>query len=90
MRPVLTAQAAVSVLHLRQVDERDNRSAYALRIGERPVYPPAGGVVFSKLSKLLNQEDALSAPCLKDFQFCSPQAPSRSAGTLRTDLIRLF
>ena len=23
----------------------------------------AGGVVFSKLSKLLNQEDALSAPC---------------------------
>jgi hypothetical protein len=25
----------------------------------------SGGVVFSKLSKLLNQEDALSAPCFK-------------------------
>jgi len=24
-----------------------------------------GGVVFPKLSKLLNQEDALSAPCLR-------------------------
>ena len=24
-----------------------------------------GGLVFSKLSKLLNQEDALRAPCLK-------------------------
>src|ERR1700693_1421220 len=30
------------------------------------------GVLFLKLSKLLNQEDALSAPC-------SPQAPSRGA-----------
>jgi hypothetical protein len=27
--------------------------------------PVTGGVVFSKLSKLLNQEDALSAPCLR-------------------------
>jgi hypothetical protein len=26
--------------------------------------PVPGGVVFSELSKLLNQEDALSAPCL--------------------------
>jgi hypothetical protein len=26
------------------------------------------GVVFSKLSKLLNQEDALSAPCLQHFR----------------------
>ena len=25
-----------------------------------------GGVAFSKLSKLLNQEDALSGPCLRD------------------------
>ena len=32
--------------------------------GLRPV---SGDVVFSKLSKLLNQEDALSAPCLKHF-----------------------
>jgi hypothetical protein len=27
-----------------------------------------GGVVFSKLSKLLNQEDALGAPCLQHFR----------------------
>jgi hypothetical protein len=27
--------------------------------------PVSGGVVFSKLSKLLNQESALSAPCLQ-------------------------
>ena len=27
-----------------------------------------GGVVFSKLSKLLNQEDALSAPYLQHFR----------------------
>jgi hypothetical protein len=27
-----------------------------------------GGVVFFKLSKLLNQEDALSAPCLQHFR----------------------
>jgi hypothetical protein len=27
----------------------------------------SGGVVFSKLSKLLNQEDALGAPCLQHF-----------------------
>jgi hypothetical protein len=30
--------------------------------------PAPSGVVFSKLSKLLNQEDALSAPCLQDFR----------------------
>jgi hypothetical protein len=28
----------------------------------------SGGVVFSKLSKLLNQEDALGAPCLQRFR----------------------
>jgi hypothetical protein len=53
--------------------------------------------VFPKLSKLLNQEDALSAPC-------SPQAPARGAprpaprlagaggtgGMLRIGLIRHF
>jgi hypothetical protein len=43
--------------------------------------PVSGGVVFSKLSKLLNQEDALSAPCLH-LDFCSPQAPKRGAGML--------
>ena len=31
-------------------------------------FSSAGGVLFPKLSKLLNQEDALSAPC-------SPRAP---------------
>jgi hypothetical protein len=41
------------------------------------------GVVFPKLSKLLNQENALSAPW-------SPQAPSRGAGMLRTGVIRRF
>ena len=50
----------------------------------------AAGVVFSKLSKLLNQEDALSALCLRG-EFCSPQvAPSRGAGMLRTGVIRHF
>jgi hypothetical protein len=70
-----------------------------LRIGERPVFlrrpcplasdglgPVSGGVVFSKLSKLLNQEDALSAPWLRG-DFCSPQAPSRDAGMLRKGVI---
>jgi hypothetical protein len=47
----------------------------------------AGDVVFSKLSKLLNQENALGAPCLQR-DFCSPQAPSRGAGMLRTGVIR--
>ena len=42
------------------------------------------GVLFPKLSRLLNQERALSAPC-------SPQAPARGgAGMLRTGLIRRF
>jgi hypothetical protein len=47
----------------------------------------SGGVVFSKLSKLLNQEDALGAPC-KRIDFCSPQSLSRGAGMLRTGVIR--
>ena len=46
-------------------------------------------VVFSKLSKVLNQEDALGAPCL-GCDFCSPQTPSRGAGMLRTGVIRRF
>jgi hypothetical protein len=32
-----------------------------------------GPVLFLKLSKLLNQEDALSVPCLRG-NFCAPQA----------------
>jgi hypothetical protein len=65
-------------------DKRDDIFVHALRIGDRPVCHPAsvpsglgpvtGGVVFSKLSKLLNQEDALSVPCLYG-DFCPPQAP---------------
>jgi hypothetical protein len=54
--------------------------------GLRPV---SGGVASSKLSILLNQENALSAPCICG-DFCSPQAPSRGAGTLRTGVIRRF
>jgi hypothetical protein len=46
-------------------------SAETLSIGDRPVCQStrdnagqvSGGVVFPKLSKLLNQEDALGAPC---------------------------
>jgi hypothetical protein len=38
--------------------------------------------VFSKLSKLLNQEDALSGPCVRG-DFCSPHATSQGAGRLR-------
>jgi hypothetical protein len=50
----------------------------------------SGGASFPKLSKLLNQEDALSAPCLRG-EFCSPQAaPSRGTGMLRTGVIRHF
>jgi hypothetical protein len=46
--------------------------------GVRVIWPGttwlSGGVVFSKLSKLLNQEDALSAPCLR-----GDSAPRRRA-----------
>jgi hypothetical protein len=50
----------------------------------------SGGVAFPKLSKLLNQEDALSALCLRG-EFCSPRAaPSRGAGMLRTGVFRHF
>ena len=45
--------------------------------------------MFPKLSKLLNQEDALSAPCLR-CDFYSPQALSRGGAMLRTRLIRRF
>ena len=43
-------------------------------------------VWLSKLSKLLNQEDALSAPCLRT-DFCSAQAPSER-GSAAHSLIR--
>ena len=60
-------------------------SAYELRIDECPVCHPASvspdlgwppAVVFLKLSKLLNQEDALSVPYLHS-DFRSPQAKKR-------------
>jgi len=61
-------------------------------ISERPVCHPAfvsswpgiaradvrSGVAFPELSKLLNQEGALGAPCLRG-DFCSPQARPRGA-----------
>ena len=54
-------------------------------------WPGLSGVVaFPKLSKLLNQERALSAPCLHG-EFCSPHsAPSRGAPMLRKGVIRHF
>jgi hypothetical protein len=74
-------------LRLRATDWRTSR----LSSGVRVVWPRAGdrwcGVF--QLSKLLNQEDALSAPCLRG-DFCSPQAPRGSAGILRKGLIRRF
>jgi hypothetical protein len=75
---------------------------YAPLVGERPVCHPASSsgirviwpravdrCVVSKLSKLLNQEDALSVPCLRGG-FYSPQACSRNAGIVRKDFIRSF
>jgi hypothetical protein len=44
---------------------------------------------FFRLSRLLNQEDTLRAPC-SHRDFSSTQAPSRGAGMLRTEVIRTF
>ena len=69
-----------------------------LRIGKRPACssvrpcspaPHRLAMVVSKLSKLLNQEDALSAPWLRG-DLCSPQAPPRDAVILRKGVIRRF
>jgi hypothetical protein len=72
-----TEQVAVSVFHSVSPVTNGAMSAYALRIGKRLVCHPAspssglwlvtGGVVFSKLSKLLNQGGALSAPYVRIF-----------------------
>jgi hypothetical protein len=49
-----------------------------------------GGAASIKLSKLLNQEDALGAPCFRT-SFCSPQAaPFAGASMLRTGVIHHF
>src|ERR1700739_1804810 len=47
--------------------------------------PVAGGVVFFKLSKLLNQEDALSVPCLRGV-FCSPRECCEKASSIAFDV----
>ncbi len=48
------------------VTKQDDISGYALRISDFSVCHPASvGVAFPELSKLLNQEDALSVPCLR-------------------------
>jgi hypothetical protein len=78
----LPDRRAVSVFTWSAGDKRDDILFYALRIDEHPVSHPAsvssglgltGGAVFPKLSKLLNQENALSAPCLRG-DFYSPHA----------------
>jgi hypothetical protein len=79
--------------------QMDDIFVCALRIGEVPwvirpsvssgLGPVTCGAMFSRLSKMLNQENALSAPCLRSDS-CSPQAPSRSTGILRKDLISHF
>ena len=64
------------MLDRRPFADRDG-STYEVRAGERPLCHPASvppawddlgmvsdGAVFPGLSKLLNQEDALGAPCL--------------------------
>ena len=55
---------------IESVDRRDDAFVYAVRSGERPICHPRRclpvsvcGVVLSRLSNLLNQENALSAPC---------------------------
>jgi hypothetical protein len=69
-----------------------------LRIGRRPASssvrpcspaPHRLAMVVSKLSKVLNQEDALSAPWLRG-DLCSPQAPPRAAVVLRKGVIPRF
>jgi hypothetical protein len=75
-----------TILCLRTTEWLPSRLSFSVRV----IWPgKASGwylVVFSKLSKLLNQEDALSAPYLRG-DFCSPQAPFRGAEMLRTDVI---
>jgi hypothetical protein len=81
-----------TVLLRRSGDKRDYLlptryvSANVPYVIRRP-YPPAwddlgmvsGGVVFPGLSKLLNQEDALGAPCLDTVIVSPPQARPRGA-----------
>jgi hypothetical protein len=50
----------------------------------------SGGVVFPELSKLLNQEDALGAPCLDTVAPALRRRALAGAGILRTGVIRHF
>jgi hypothetical protein len=50
----------------------------------------SGGVVFPELSKLLNQEDALGAPCLDTGILALRRRALAGAGILRTGVIRHF
>jgi hypothetical protein len=53
--------------------------------GVRVIWLASGGVVFSRLSKLLNQENALSAPCLHG-DFCPHRGLDRGrAGQWRCE-----
>ncbi len=87
MRPVLLVHETVTAVSARR------RPVASLRrlcpLASDGLGPVSGGVVFSKLSRLLNQEDALSAPCLQRFRnYCG--APSRGAEMLRTGVTRRF
>src|ERR1700722_18318002 len=50
----------------------------------------SGGVVFPELSKLLNQERALGAPCLDTVILALRRRALAGGGILRTDVIRHF
>jgi hypothetical protein len=74
--PYLSAREQSELSELSELSPPMCRHANSLPIGDalRPCHlawgglrPVSGGVVFSKLSKLLNQEDALSAPVYSTF-----------------------
>jgi hypothetical protein len=66
-----------------------NRGGFATKSRQGRTLP-YGRNPLLKLSKLLNQEDALSAPCYTVNIPLSAGAPSRAAPVLRTGLIRHF
>jgi len=53
-------------------------------------FSSAGGVLFPKLSKLLNQGDALSAPCFSLAPSRGAPRPAGTGGMPRTGLTRHF
>jgi hypothetical protein len=86
-----------SVLRGQATDKRDDiclgdrGMAGVPFVSQRVIWPGmASGrcpvvLCFPSCQKLLNQENALGAPCLR-CDFCSPPAPTRSAGMLRTGI----